>query len=168
MEISPVLQARLLLYSFLFGGVACALADVASVLCHSVKRLRALSLALRFLLDLLLCALAGCGFILLCYYFNDGVVRGFAAIGLCVGFICWRVTLSRIFRRLLLRLLSTFFAIVRLLLLPAFKIFEFLVKKLKKIAYSIFKSLAKCFNMVYNIYVKMYVAARAKNGFIKK
>ena len=167
MEISPALQARLLLYSFILGLVLGALFDLAWLVCRSVGARRAVRAVLRVLLDILLCLTAGCGFVLLCYYFNDGVQRSFAALGVILGLVGWRVTLSRLSRLVLGRLLLTAFSVIRFFLTPIFKIFKFLVNNLKKLVYSIYKALAKSVNIVYNVYVKKYVLARAKNGFLK-
>ena len=168
MEISPVLQARLLLYSFIFGGGLGALCDVTYILCHSLVKKRVPRFTLRLLLDVLLCFIAGGGFILLCYYFNDGELRGFCALGILGGFLVWRVTLSRVLRLLLKKILSALFSIIRFISTPFIKIFKLLVNIFKKTVYSIFKAIAKRSNIVYNIYVKKSVLARARRGFLKK
>ena len=170
MEISPILQARLALLGGLLGIVLGLLFDVSFVICHTVEKRKILLRMLRFALDVCICLFAGAGIILLSYYFNYGEVRGFCIFGALLGFVAWRVSLSRPTRYVLSAVQRLSRAIIRAVLTPFAKIFVLLIKILQKILYYVWKSLANIFRLVYNnIYntINMRsVLKRARRGFL--
>ena len=124
MRISPILLARLLLYSFLFGVFlailngaarsATALIDGKSLFKSSAlerwlsglyparreekrqpKIIRCVRYAYTFVVDLAIFILMGAGIILLCYYLNSGEFRGFCVLGVGLGFLLCRLTIGR-------------------------------------------------------------------------
>ena len=170
MEISPILQARLALLGGLLGIVIGVLYDASFVLCRAIEERKILLRLSRFAFDLLLCLCAGVGIILLSYYFNYGEVRGFCIFGSLLGFVAWRLTLSRPTRYILFAVLRLSRVIIRAVLTPFAKIFVLLINFLQKILYYVWKSLANIFKLVYNnIYniIKMRsVLKRARRGFL--
>ena len=126
MEISPILLARLLLYSFFWGLVTGALYDVfriLRVLCGAMSVTmpvgRSISLripttrrymtsagkserkgffknTLVFLTDLFTVLFAGVGLISLNYGYNDGKFRFFTIIGVLIGFLLYYFTLGKL------------------------------------------------------------------------
>ena len=165
MEISPVLQARLLLVCIISGVALGALCDALLSLGRALEFKWAYRIA-RFLCDLLAPTLGGVILVLACYYFSNGEIRAFAAAGLLGGFFVYRAVASRAFSAVLLHLLSTFFLIIRRILLPIFKMFKYLVNILRKTVYYISKTIAKFTILVYNIRVKKSVLKRAEKGFL--
>lgn len=168
MEISPMLQARLLLYSVIFGAAIGVVYDICNELIRPFERKKILGAILRFIADFLLLALAGVGLVILCYYFNKGEIRLFSVIGILTGFFGWRFTLSRLFKKVLHLILTTAFSVIWLVLTPVVKTFELSVNFIQKIIYFIYKVLAKSIVLMYNIIVKRGVLKRADKGFLKK
>lgn len=168
MEISPILQARLLLYSAIFGAVLGVAYDIYNELIRPLERKKTLRAIFGFIGDFALPAVAGVGLVLLCYYFNKGEIRFFSVFGIIAGFFCWRFTFSKLFKHILHLILTTVFSIIRLMLTPVMKIFELLVNIIQKFIYFIYKVLAKSIVLMYNIIVKRGVLKRADKGFLKK
>ena len=168
MEISPLGQAYLLLYSTLFGASLGVFYDVFFIMRRLLVPRKVLAGIVRFVGDLLLLVAAGIGLVLLCYYFNKGEVRFFTVLGLAAGFFVWRTVPSRIFILTASAFLRILFAIIRRILAPLVKIFKYLVNILRKSIYSMQKVLAKIMIMVYNIRVKKTVLKRSRDGFIRE
>lgn len=166
MEISPILQSKLLLLSALFGVTVGVAWDItASVLC-ALQGNKTQKIFV-FLRDLLLVATSGIGLILLCYYFNKGELRAFAVLGFVGSFFCCRATLGGCVRRISKFALRLAFFIIRGLFTPFLAFFKYLVNILQKtLQYSV-RGLAKIIGLVYNIIVKKSILQKAKHGFLK-
>lgn len=167
MEISPILQARLLLYAAILGVTAGVLRDVFTTLKAYLKNKKIIYVITEFVTDFLCVCFTGISLVLLCYYFNKGEFRFFAVIGTAVGFLAYTLTLSRVFRRLFDLIFKTFLAIIRLIMQPLVKIFKYLVNNLRKTIQLILKALAKLRILVYNICSKNSVLKRSRKGFLR-
>ncbi len=166
MEISPVLQAKLLFYSFCLGGSVGVICDVFRPLCAFLKKKGHGYGAVRFIGDLLALVYAALGTVLLTYYFNKGEFRGFCLLGLAVGFFVYRHTLSYAVSTILIRAVRLILHIFRVFVTPFVKMFEILVNIFVKINYYIHKALEKITVLVYNMYVKSVIVRRACKGFL--
>ena len=135
MEISPVLQAKLLLYSLCLGASTGVICDVFRPLCACLKKKGHGYGTVRFIGDLLAFVYAALGTVLLSYYFNKGEFRGFCLLGLGAGFFVYRHTLSYAVSAVLIRAVCLIFHIFRIFVTPLIKIFEILVNIFVKIKY---------------------------------
>ena len=167
MEISPILQARLLLYTVLLGACTALLCDAMWLVCDALAGKRRIRAVTRFFSDVCVFFFAGSGVVLLSFYFNKGTVRFFCLLGLAGGFFIYRVVLSRLTRYVLKRLYCLIFSLVRIILLPFAKFFKKLVRFFQKTKYYMLKALAKIVILVYNIIIRDSILRKAKKGFIK-
>ena len=196
MEISPILLATMLAYSFELGIVAGIFYDAQRViraffgigacdttlvwklpiikkeitLAKEEKVSGAAKKILVFFGDFLSVAFAGVGVIIINYSYNNGQFRFFTVIGALVGFICYFLTVGRLTERFLAPL-SFFlkYCILSFFVILGypFKLFlDFIIKFVVKI-YFLFKIiLEKRRKRVYNINEKICLLHLAKNGFL--
>lgn len=169
MEIFPLLQARLTLYTFLTGLVAGTLFDlfwqIAGVLKKYTSVLSAIVVAVG---DFITVTLTGGMTVVLCYYFNNGEVRLFCLVGLGVGLALYFFAFSPIIRRIMTFVFRLTLGILCKILLPILKISKFVYVNLQNVLYYIIKALAKMAVWVYNIYVKKYILKKSRKGFVRK
>ena len=163
MEISPVNQALLMAMCGLLGVAVGIMADTALELCIPLpKRIRGIG---RFIGDFCCVATVFLGIIILSFYFDKGRVRFFEFLGVLVGFTAYRLSLSRLVRWLVRKVICLILYFFNILLLPC----HFLWKKVKKIIqickFYICKSLAKTKYMLYNIYNNIIILKWAEYGF---
>ncbi len=166
MEISPVLQSKLLLYTFFLGGSVGLISDIFRFTCTVLKDKRHSYSIVRFAGDLLAIVYAALGTVLLSYYFNKGEFRAFCLLGLFAGFFLYRHTLSYAVTAVLKWILSVFLHIFRIFISPFVKILKKLVIIIAKFKYYIQKALEKIKVLVYNIYVNNIIISRARKGFL--
>ena len=164
MEIYPEVQARLLLFSSLLGGVIGLAWEAVSVLVEKIKP-RSVFKILRFFADLFFVLSACVGEIVLCYYFNFGQLRTFCALGMLGAFFCCRALLGKAVRVLTQAILRIISHIIRAILAPFAKIYKYSVNILEKFIHYIRKGIAKISLWVYNIYVKKSIVRRSRKGF---
>ncbi len=162
MEISPVLQARLLLWCASLGAVMGVLWELRGALLALVKVGRLLRTVLTFFCDLLFVCFSGVGIIILSYYFNKGEVRLFSFLGFFAAFFVARVTLGKIFSKVIIILLRILYKIVRLILSPFVKTFKYLVNILQNVIYFILKGIAKISILVYNICIAKLIPEKLR------
>lgn len=167
MEISPILQARLLLYAAILGVTAGILRDVFTTLKAYLKNKKIIYVITEFVTDFLCVCFTGISLVLLCYYFNKGEFRFFAVIGTAVGFFAYILTLSRVLKRLFDMIFKSFLSIIRLITRPLVKIFKYLVNILRKTIQLILKGLANLHVLMYNVYSKNSVLKRSRKGFLR-
>jgi hypothetical protein len=169
MEIFPLLQARLALYTFLTGLVAGTLFDlfwqIAGVLKKYTSVLSAIVVGIG---DFITVTLTGGMTVVLCYYFNNGEVRLFCLVGLGVGLALYFFAFSPIIRRIMTFVFRLTLGILCKILLPILKISKFVYVNLQNVLYYIIKALAKMAVWVYNIYVKKYILKKSRKGFVRK
>ena len=166
MEIYPAVQGAWLLCSVALGAALCVLHSLFAALCSFSKR-RAAVFLLRFFCDFLLLLTAAVCYVLLGYYFNKGDLRFFSLLGLCVGFFAARALFGKLLYRLLRLIFASIFRIFGFILSPVIKMLIKMAKCLQNLVYNLAKALAKIPLLVYNIYVKIYVAKLSKGGFLE-
>ncbi len=166
MEIEPRILLKLLLLCVCLGAVVGSFCDIFRVFFSFFKKKGVKWGVARFFCDLTAVLTATLGVIALCYYFNNGTLRGFCFIGVAIGFFAYRYTLSFPFRLLLKLIFRMLFIILRIILLPFAKIFTFSVKILNKTKFYLAKVLEKVLLMVYNIINYNYILKRSKKGFL--
>ena len=167
MEISPILQARLLLYTALLGMCTALLCDVLWLACNALDKRRRIRAVIRFIADICIFFYAGAGVVLLSFYFNKGIVRFFCVLGLAGGFFIYKATLSKAVRHVLKWLCCLILHMICTILRPFAKFFKKLVSFSQKIKYYIHKTLAKITILVYNIIIRDSILKKAKKGFLK-
>ncbi len=167
MEISPLLQSKLLLYCALLGLCVGALRALSDSLCEYFCKARPLSAVLRFFFDLLLVLFSGAQILFLCYYFNKGDIRMFPFLGFFVSFFAFCGILGKRMKSLFDKTLCITDKLLRLFLLPFVKAIKCLVNILQKIIYFMAKGLAKIGVLVYNICMSHYILRNARRGFLK-
>ena len=104
--------------------------------------------------------------VLLSYYFNDGEPRGFALLGVLVGFFVYKSTLSTVIKSLCVRILAAGAHIALKIFGPIVNILKILLQFIKKSRDYLCKAIEKNINMVYNIFVKKYVLRSARSGLL--
>ena len=167
MEISPILQAYLMLYCFLFGGCIGVVGDIFAAVASELKKRIERVGGLRWLFDFFLCLLSSTGLILLSYYFNKGSFRFFSLLGFCTGLVLYRFTLSFVVKKIIGVAFSLVCTLLRFIFTPIQKICIKMAYFLIKTKYYMQKRLEKIFKMVYNISVQRKVISRARKGFVK-
>ena len=175
MEIYPLIQAKLLLYTFYLGALVGVICDVFRLFCSFFAQRRFLRTVIRALGDLFAVGLASLGIVVLCYYFNNGDIRFFCFVGLFLGFFIYRRTLSILIVNLLKLIYRVSRAIICFFLTPIVKFFIFLLKILKNVSYYIVKPIEKLLLLVYNISIykvfakiKGFVAFKRANGKVRR
>lgn len=172
MEISPLLLAKMLLVSFLFGFQTGAFFDIGRALgglfggevkSERVKKLYGVKLlfskksfpqtgkkisaflrdAYIFIFDVLLVIFAVWGVVKINYSYNDGGIRFFTVAGVVAGFVCYYFTVSR---------LALFLA-------------EVAVFALKYTVFSVFCAIFSPFSKIYNNLVKKIKKSLGKFRF---
>ncbi|MBE6577138.1 MAG: hypothetical protein E7653_03270 [Ruminococcaceae bacterium] len=166
MEILPGLLLKLLLLCACLGAAVGMLCDAFELICSFLKKKGARWRAARFFGDFVAVLVAALGVIVLCYYFNNGTVRGFCFLGVIAGFFVYRYTISRPFCVLVQWAFGILFKIFRIVLLPFAKIFTFLVKILRKTKFYLAKVLEKNMLLVYNVIKYKYIYKKSRKGFI--
>ncbi len=121
----------LILRSFLSGAMLGVLYDIFSTLLKdppvdSKKIIRILFSCLIFVFDFLFCLCCGATALLLMYYSNRGFFRAIILPIMFLGFICFRISLGRLFRRFLRFVYGIVFKLLKILLIPL----EFIKSKL--------------------------------------
>ncbi len=167
MEISPLLQGRLLLYCALLGLFVGVLRALSDSLCECFGRVRCIGGILRFCFDIFLVLFSGAQIMFLSYYFNNGSIRLFPFMGFSVSFFALNGILGKRIKLLFDKLLCITYKLLRLFLSPFVKAVKYLVKFLQKIIYFIAKGLAKIGVLVYNICISHYISKNARRGFLK-
>ncbi len=166
MEISPLLQARLLLCSAMLGAVAAVVWDMAASAFGIWQGKGHKIWALRFAFDLVFVSLSGAAIVVLCYYFNKGGFRFFAVLGFLVAFFTCRAILGRLVRRTFYLLARLAFTTIRLISIPFVKIYKHLVNILGITIYYTWKALEKITILVYNISVRKTILKKSCKGFL--
>ena len=168
MEIYPLLQAKLLLYTFLLGICCGAAFDLFGEITAQLNHLdRVVAKITRFVTDFVTVTASGVTVILLCYYFSKGQFRAFCILGIGVGLLIYFFTLSPLIKRIYRAIFHAFFYIFRLVLHPLLKIFKYIERILQKLLHYVLKALAKKLNWVYNICVRKAVLSKARKGFLR-
>ena len=166
MEISPLLQARLLLCSALLGVVASVSWDIVAAALGLMQKKGCKTKFIRFAFDYLFVSLCGAAILVLCYYFNKGVFRFFTVLGFLAAFFVFRALFGRLVQRIFCFFAHFVFNVIRVILTPFVKVFKLLVNILKKSIYYINESLEKITVLVYNINVKRAILKRSKKGLL--
>ena len=166
MEISPIAQARLMLFCAVLGVAVGVYADVFSELCLVFpKRVKGI---IRFLSDFCGVGVTFAGMIVLSFYFDKGRIRFFDFLGMTLGFVLYRATLSHLARWIFRRIVGLILQFFKLLGIPC----VFLLRKIKKCIkicqYYIRKSLEKNKYMLYNIYNNIIILKWAESGFLPR
>ena len=166
MEISPSVQALLMLLCAALGAAVGVAVDVFSELCAPMpKKLRSVAV---FITDLCCVGFAFVGIVVLSFYFDKGRLRFFDFLGCACGFLGYRATLSFLVRALLCRVLRLMSALFRILAVPCRILWKKINKSFKICKYYIFKSLEKSKYMLYNIYNNIKLLKWAEYGFMPK
>ena len=168
MEISPILQARLMMYCFCFGGFVGVSYDTLGVFLEELEKKTRRVKIIRAFFDVFICVLSAVGLILLSYYFNKGEFRFFSFFGFCIGIFVYKQALSKVFRNVIRSIFRAVYLILRVLLTPLLKICIKMAYFLIKTKYYIQKSLEKIIKMVYNICVQKRTISKAHRGFVKR
>lgn len=113
----------LILRSFLSGVILGALYDIFTTALKEppadAKRfIKIIFSCLLFVFDFLFCLSCGITALLLMYYSNRGFFRAIVLPVMLVGFICFRVSLGRPFRKLLRVVYGLVFKLLKILLIP--------------------------------------------------
>lgn len=113
----------LILRSFLSGVILGALYDIFTTALKEppadAKRfIKIIFSCLLFVFDFLFCLSCGITALLLMYYSNRGFFRAIVMPIMLVGFICFRVSLGRPFRKLLRVVYGLIFKLLKILLIP--------------------------------------------------
>ena len=113
----------LILRSFLSGAILGGLYDIFATLlrdppAESKKIIKILFSCLLFICDFLFCICCGVTALLLMYYSNRGFFRAIVLPIMFLGFICFRVSLGRLFRRFLRFFYGIIFKLIKILLIP--------------------------------------------------
>ena len=167
MEISPVLQSKLLFYSAILGVAVGIVRDLFFTLKHKLSKKRAVYLAVELLGDFTNVIILGIGLVLLCYYFNKGEFRGFTVLGALGGFCLYVLTASKAVKIVFAFFLRLSISLIRLVLTPLVKIFKYLVNILLKTIQLNVKALAKIIILMYNIHRKSIALKKARSGFLQ-
>ncbi len=113
----------LILRSFLSGVILGAVYDIFSTALKEppsdAKRIiKIIFSCLLFVFDFLFCVCCGVTALLLMYYSNRGFFRAIVLPVMFVGFICFRISLGRLFRRFLKLVYGIIFKLLKILLIP--------------------------------------------------
>ncbi len=113
----------LILRSFLSGVILGALYDIFTTALKDppadAKRfIKMIFSCLLFVFDFLFCLSCGITALLLMYYSNRGFFRAIVMPIMFVGFICFRVSLGRLFRKFLRVMYGLIFKLLKVLLIP--------------------------------------------------
>lgn len=189
MEISPVLLAKLLAYSCLFGivisvvfGTARSLFSLVSgkpykkFFCFSQKATGKDRVTYRiqcvyvFFLDVLLWIFGALGVVILSYYFNYGEIRGICVLGTLLGYFISHISVER----LIVACFEYVFAALRKIILWMFKKMyapmSFFGKKCKKMLekakINVINTLEKREKLLYNNNELLYIYKLSQKGFV--
>ena len=164
MEISPIEQARLMLFCALLGVVVGLLADAFSEICFVLpKSFRGV---VRFISDFCCVGVTFLGITVLSFYFDKGRIRFFDFLGATLGFLLYRFALSRAVRLVFHKILSLILRLLRLLGVPCVFLMRIVKKIIKICQYYIRKAIEKSKYMLYNIYNNIILLKWAKSGFM--
>ncbi len=166
MEIVPSLLLKLLLLCACLGAAVGSFCDILGLFCAFLKKKGARWGAARFFGDLVAVLVTALGVIVLCYYFNKGILRGFCFLGVALGFFLYRYTLHYPFCAFVRIIFSILFTVFRTILRPIAKIFALVVKFLHKTKFYLAKVLEKNSLLVYNIIKYKYILRKSKKGFL--
>ena len=113
----------LILRSFLSGAILGVLYDIFSTLlcdppADSKKIIKIIFSCLLFICDFLFCICCGVTALLLMYYSNRGFFRAIVLPIMFLGFVCFRISLGRLFRRFLKFVYGIIFKLLKILLIP--------------------------------------------------
>ena len=122
---------------------------------------------IRFILDFCIIFVSGLALVVMCYYFNFGEVRFFCFFGAFTGLILEKITVSRLIRFILSKILLLICTLLGIIWQPFVKILDILAKILLKIKNKFFKAIEKMFKTLYNIYVRKKLIKKSKKGFLK-
>ncbi len=91
----------LILRSFIAGMLLCVVYDVVFEALFKVKHRKLLFGITSFVFDFFFCILCACVSILLMYYANKGFFRSLVFIFMILGFVCFRISVGRLLRKIL-------------------------------------------------------------------
>ena len=128
------------------------------------------SITISFFQDIFCMLVFAIGVILLNYYYNDGKIRGFAFLGMLIGFVLYNVTLGKPVNHILKHVFIIFIKCVdccfQLTILPIKLFFTTVFYLCVKFYQSIKKRIAKMINMRYNVKETQRLTKLAKIGFL--
>ncbi len=114
-----LLILRSFLSGVMLGGVYDIFATALKEPSADAKRLiKIIFSCLLFVFDFLFCVCCGVTALLLMYYSNRGFFRAIVLPIMFLGFICFRVSLGRLFRRFLRFVYGVIFKLIKILLIP--------------------------------------------------
>lgn len=102
MQVDYQLQTALAVWSVAVGGMLCAVYDVFRVF----RLRRAQNKILLFFCDFLFCVFAAISMLILFFNLTYGKVRVYSFVFALVGFMLWRVTVSKLFTALVLKIID--------------------------------------------------------------